>query len=236
MLEIRGLTKQYDKVKAVDNANLVAQSGQITILLGPNGAGKSTMMKCITGVLRYDGDIMVCGHNNKSLEARKCLGYVPEVPALYDLLTPMEHLQFMAKAYGIDNWEEKANELLERFDLDTHQEKVGKELSKGMSQKVSICCTLLTDPDVILFDEPMIGLDPAAIRELKTIFSELKEQGKSVFISTHIIDSVKELWDRAHIMHNGKLERTINNTDVDADDLENIFFQVTGDEGQVELS
>lgn len=229
MLEIQGLTKKYDKLTAVDDVNLTVEPGTISILLGPNGAGKSTMMKCITGVLRYDGDILVCGFNNKTADARKRLGYVPEAPSLYDLLTPMEHLEFMAKAYDIDNWQETAEKLLERFDLDLHREKVGKELSKGMSQKVSICSTLLIDPDVILFDEPMIGLDPAAIRELKRVFLELKQKNKAVFISTHIIDSVQELWDSAHIMHMGKIERTINRNDINAEDLEEIFFEVTGD-------
>ena len=232
MLEIKGLTKKYDKVMAVDYASLTVEPGTISILLGPNGAGKSTMMKCIIGVLRYDGDIIICGHNNKTQEARKRLAYVPEVPSLYDLLTPMEHMEFMAKAYDVKGWEEKAVALLERFDLTEHRNKVGKELSKGMSQKVSICCALLIDSDVILFDEPMIGLDPAAIRELKKVFSELKAEGKAVFISTHIIDSVKELWDTAHIMHKGKMERTLSSKDVDPGTLEDIFFEVTGESGE----
>ncbi|MCK5128421.1 MAG: ABC transporter ATP-binding protein [Clostridiales bacterium] len=236
MLEIKGLTKKYNKLTAIDNVNLKVESATISILLGPNGAGKSTMMKCITGVLRYEGDIHVCGYNNKSSDARRRLGYTPEVPALYDLLTPMEHMEFIAKAYDIKDWEPKAEALLERFDLDTHKKKVGNELSKGMSQKVSICCSLLIDAEVILFDEPMIGLDPAAIRELKTVFAELRDQGKAVFISTHIIDSVQELWDRAFIMHNGKVERTINSGDIDNSELENIFFKVTGDSGQDTLS
>ncbi len=142
----------------------------------------------------------------------------------------------MAKAYDVDKWEDKADALLKRFDLDEHKKKVGKELSKGMSQKVSICCSLLIDAEVILFDEPMIGLDPAAIRELKTVFTELKAQGKAVFISTHIIDSVQELWDRAFIMHKGKVERTINRGEIADDGLEKLFFKVTGDSGQDALS
>ena len=232
MLEIKGLTKKYDKVVAVNDASLAAQLGTISILLGPNGAGKSTMMKCIIGVLRYDGDIFICGHNNKTQEARKLLAYVPEVPALYDLLTPMEHMEFMAKAYDVEGWEAKADALLDRFDLTEHSKKVGKELSKGMSQKVSICCALLIDSEVILFDEPMIGLDPAAIRELKKVFTELREQGKAVLISTHIIDSVKELWDTAYIMHRGRVEKTLESRETGGDRLESIFFEVTGVKGE----
>ncbi len=228
MLEIKNLTKKYDKITAVEDASLLAEQGTVSILLGPNGAGKSTMMKCIIGVLRYEGDILICGYNNKTQQARLRLAYVPEVPALYDLLTPMEHMEFIAKAYDVPNWEEKAQSLLDRFDLLEHNEKVGKELSKGMSQKVSICCALLINSDVILFDEPMIGLDPAAIRELKTVFLELKNEGKAVFISTHIIDSVKELWDKAYIMHKGKVQKTLSTKEVEADSLETIFFEVTG--------
>ncbi len=233
MLEIKGLTKKYDKITAVDDANLLAEAGTISILLGPNGAGKSTMMKCIIGVLRYDGDILVCGKDNKTQEARKLLAYVPEVPALYDLLTPMEHMEFIAKAYDVENWEVKAQALLERFNLLEHRTKIGSELSKGMSQKVSICCALLIDSKVILFDEPMIGLDPAAIRELKKVFVELREQGKAVFISTHIIDSVKELWDKAYIMHKGNVEKTLSSRETGSDSLERIFFEVTGEGGEV---
>lgn len=232
MLEIKGLTKKYAKVVAVDNASLVAQPGTISILLGPNGAGKSTMMKCVIGVLRYDGDIFICGGNNKTQEARKLLAYVPEIPSLYDLLTPMEHMEFIAKAYDVENWQEKTDKLLKRFNLTEHNQKVGKELSKGMSQKVSICCALLIDSAVILFDEPMIGLDPAAIRELKKVFLELKQQGKAVFISTHIIDSVNELWDMAYIMHKGKVEKTLSRHEIEADSLERIFFEVTGASGE----
>ena len=234
MLEIRNLTKKYDKVLAVDSVNLTAQPGTISILLGPNGAGKSTMMKCIIGVLRYEGDILICGKDNKTQEARKLLAYVPEVPALYDLLTPMEHMEFIAKAYDVGGWEEKASALIKRFDLAAHTDKAGKELSKGMSQKVSICCALLIDSEVILFDEPMIGLDPAAIRELKKVFAELKAQGKAVLISTHIIDSIKEMWDTAYIMHRGKVEKTLNSGEVEPGSLENIFFEVTGENEEAE--
>ena len=113
------------------------------------------------------------------------------------MLTVYEHIEYIANAYGIKDYEEKAEALLARFELDDKRDKVGKELSKGMQQKVSICCALITEPKVILFDEPMVGLDPKAIKELKKVFLELKEKGCSVIISTHIIDSVDEIWDKA---------------------------------------
>ena len=230
MLEIQGLTKRYGGTIAVDNTDLIANPGEITVLLGPNGAGKSTMMKCIIGVLRYEGSITICGHSNKTNEARRDLGYVPETPALYDMLTPEEHMEFMARAYGVTDYETKAQALMNRFALTEHKAKVGQELSKGMSQKVSLCCALLTDPRVILFDEPMVGLDPAAIRELKKVFLELRDAGASVFISTHIIDTVREIWDVAHIMDHGRIRRVARRLDLLESDtsLEDVFFAVTG--------
>jgi ABC-2 type transport system ATP-binding protein len=229
MLSVKKLVKQYDNVLAVDNMSFEVNEGEVAVLLGPNGAGKSTTIKCITGLLRYKGEIEVCGYKNKTVEAKKLFSYVPESPALYDMLTVYEHLEYIANAYGIKNYKEKAEELLERFDLSDKRDKLGKELSKGMQQKVSICCGLITNPKVMLFDEPMIGLDPKAIKELKKVFLELKEQGCSVIISTHIIDSIDEIWDKALIVNKGIVvfARTRKELTEKNESLEEIFFQVT---------
>ena len=229
MLSVKKLVKQYDNVLAVDNMSFEVNEGEVAVLLGPNGAGKSTTIKCITGLLRYKGEIEVCGYKNKTVEAKKLFSYVPETPALYDMLTVYEHLEYIANAYGIKNYKEKAEELLERFDLSDKRDKLGKELSKGMQQKVSICCGLITNPKVMLFDEPMIGLDPKAIKELKKVFLELKEQGCSVIISTHIIDSIDEIWDKALIVNKGIVvfARTRKELTEKNESLEEIFFQVT---------
>ena len=229
MLSVKKLVKQYDNVLAVNNMSFEVNEGEVAVLLGPNGAGKSTTIKCITGLLRYKGEIEVCGYKNKTVEAKKLFSYVPESPALYDMLTVYEHLEYIANAYGIKNYKEKAEELLERFDLSDKRDKLGKELSKGMQQKVSICCGLITNPKVMLFDEPMIGLDPKAIKELKKVFLELKEQGCSVIISTHIIDSIDEIWDKALIVNKGIVVfgRTRKELTEKNESLEEIFFQVT---------
>ena len=117
------------------------------------------------------------------------------MPALYDTLTVREHMEFIRRAYKVDNLS-KVDELLERFELKDKEKKMGKELSKGMQQKVSICCALVHDPSVVIFDEPMVGLDPHAIKELKQVFIELKEQGKTVLISTHMIATKRnDAWD-----------------------------------------
>lgn len=229
MLSIRNLTKEYDNVLAVDNMSFDVNDGEIAVLLGPNGAGKSTTIKCITGLLRYKGDIEVCGYRNKTIKAKKIFSYIPETPALYDMLTVYEHLEYIAHAYSVNDYKEKAEILLERFDLSDKRDKLGKELSKGMQQKVSICCGLIISPKVILFDEPMIGLDPKAIKELKKVFLELKEEGCSVIISTHIIDSIDEIWDRALIVNKGVivLARTRSELQERNESLEEIFFEVT---------
>lgn len=229
MLTVRNLSKYYDQVKAVSNVSFDVQDGEIAVLLGPNGAGKSTTIKCITGLLRYDGNVEICGKHNKSTEAKRLFGYIPETPALYEMLTVHEHLEFISHAYNLGECTQRMENLLERFELTDKKDKLGKELSKGMQQKVSICCALLIEPKVVLFDEPMLGLDPRAIRELKSIFLELKEKGCSIIISTHIIDSIDEIWDKTLIMKNGTvvMTRTREELEKSAESLEQLFFQVT---------
>ncbi|MCR4435164.1 MAG: ABC transporter ATP-binding protein [Clostridiales bacterium] len=229
MLTVKNLYKQYDKIIAANNISFDVQDGEIAVLLGPNGAGKSTTIKCIAGLLRYEGSIDICGKQNKSIEAKRLFGYVPETPALYEMLTVYEHLEFIAQAYNLGECRQRMENLLERFELADKKDKLGKELSKGMQQKVSICCALLIEPKVILFDEPMVGLDPRAIKELKGIFLELKEKGCSVIISTHIIDSVEGIWDKTLIMKNGAvvMSRTREDLEKSAESLEQLFFQVT---------
>ena len=163
------------------------------------------------------------------MEAKRLFGYVPETPALYDLMNVWEHMEFIARAYSIKDWQGRADVLLRRFDLDDKKDKLGKELSKGMLQKVSICCALLINPDMVLFDEPMIGLDPKAIKELKAVFSELKDAGAAVLISTHIIDSIEEIWDKVLIMNKGRIVLSCTRAELDAtsESLEQTFFRVT---------
>lgn len=236
MLTVSHVTKRYHKVVANDDIDFVLPDGQVGILLGPNGAGKSTIIKCIMGFLKYQGMITIDGLANKSLSAKKIMGYVPEIPSLYPNLTVDEHMEFIARAYKLTDYEEFKDELLERFDLADKKKKFGDELSKGMQQKLSICCGLLPKPKLILFDEPMIGLDPHAIKELKKLFVELKEDGCSLLVSTHMIDSIEELWDTTYIMKEGKIAAAVSRDDV-ADGkkkLEDIFFEITegtSDEG-----
>ena len=229
MLTVLNVTKNYHKVVANKDINFVIDDGQIGILLGPNGAGKSTLIKCIMGFLKYQGQIQVDGLNNKSVEAKKIMGYVPEIPSLYPNLTVEEHLEFIARAYKLKDYEVYKDELLARYELDDKKDKFGDELSKGMQQKLSICCGLLPKPKLILFDEPMIGLDPHAIKELKKQLVELKEQGRTVLLSTHMIDSIEELWDTTYIMKKGQVAAVVRKAEIGNQEkpLEDIFFEIT---------
>ncbi|NLX64059.1 MAG: ABC transporter ATP-binding protein [Clostridiaceae bacterium] len=234
MLKVKNLTKKYDKVLAVNKVSFEIGSGEIGVLIGPNGAGKSTTIKSIAGLLRFDGEITIDGKPNKSIEAKRVFGYVPETPALYDSLSVWDHLEFIARAYDLQDWNDTAEKLLARFDMDDKKNKVGKDLSKGMQQKVSICCALLIKPRMIMFDEPMIGLDPKAIKELKEIFFELKDSGCAVLISTHILDSIADVWDKALIMNKGEIvfNSTRDDMALNGESLEHVFFSKTEGEGE----
>jgi ABC-type multidrug transport system ATPase subunit len=229
MLDVSHVSKKYGKLLACNDVSFHLDPGSVTVLLGPNGAGKSTIMKSIIGFLKYDGAITVAGYTNKSTDARKVLGYIPEMPALYPNLTVSEHLEFLARAYRMSDYKDKANALLDRFELSDKKKKFGDELSKGMQQKLNLCLGLLPDPKVLLLDEPMIGLDPHAIKQLKDLIEQMREDGKTLLVSTHIIDSVDMLWDRALIMQNGQIKANVLRSELEATGktLEELFFEVT---------
>ncbi len=229
MLEVNHLTKRYGKLTANDDLNFRVENGEIAVLCGPNGAGKSTAIKCIAGLLRFQGDIRFDGKPNKSVEAKRRFGYIPEIPAPIETLTVGEHMEFIARAYRVARWQERADTLLRRMELDDKRGKLGKELSKGMQQKLSICCALLPSPCTVLLDEPLVGLDPHAIKELKIMLGELRDTGCSILLSTHMLDSVQEFWDKVLIMMNGKIAavRTRSEIEQNGENLEQLFFSIT---------
>lgn len=232
MLEIQELSKSYGKHLAVDRVSFFVPDGQVGILLGPNGAGKSTIIKSIAGLLRYKGRIGIQGMSSRTLEAKKIFGYVPEIPAMFDALTVREHVEYIRKAYASTITDEEVEELFRRFELDDKQDKLGNELSKGMMQKVSICCALAIKPRVILLDEPMVGLDPQGIKELKKVVLKLREQGVTVLISTHMLEMVEELWDIMFVMDQSHIIGSYRKEDVGEKDLDDLFFEMTGGEKQ----
>lgn len=238
VLEVINLKKHYKGNKAVDGISFHLNAGEIVGLTGPNGAGKTTTIKCILGLLRKTkGKVLVDGIDSTKQESKYKLAYIPESPDIYPMLTVWEHLKFIALAYYIDNWEEYGSEILKRFDLWDKKDNLGRDLSKGMRQKLSICCALLHKPDVFLVDEPLVGLDPKAIRELKDDFKSLRAEGKSLLISTHMLDTAEGLCDRIVVLKKGTLimEGTIEDLrhKVNAGEdtsLEDLFLEVTEDE------
>ena len=237
MLEVIHYTKRYGNTLACDDLSFTLPDGSITVLLGPNGAGKSTLMKGITGFLRFEGQIRINGMPNTELASRRILGYIPEIPSFYPNLTVAEHVEFVARAYRLQDYRARADTLLERFSLTEHRKKLGSALSKGMAQKLSICLGLFTQPSVLLLDEPFIGLDPHAIKELKRLMEELRAQGATLLVSTHIIESVDMLWDRAIIMQKGSIRRTLTRRELEQGgaSLEELFFAITeGEAAQTE--
>lgn len=230
MLSVRNLTKFYKKTKAVDHISFYVDRGEIAVLVGANGAGKSTTIQSIVGILRYDGNIKIGEFDSKTIEAKRLVAYVPEIPTMYPLMTVREHIVYMAKAYGKEVDDQVIDQLLHRFDLEDKQDKLGDQLSKGMMQKVSICCALVIDPEVLILDEPMVGLDPRAIKELKLVLIELKEANKTILISTHMMEMVDSLWDRVILMDHGRIMRDLSRKEVGEKDLEELFFETEDNE------
>ena len=228
MLEVQGLRKMYGKNLAVDQVSFFVPDGRVGILLGPNGAGKSTIIKSIAGLLRYEGMIRIQGIPSRELEA--IFGYVPEIPSMFEALSVREHIQYIRMAYKSPVTDQEVESLLDRFEMTDKADKLGNELSKGMMQKVSILCALAVKPQVILFDEPMVGLDPQAIRELKEVILELRSQGVTVLISTHMLEMVEELWDVMFVMEKGHIKASFRKEDAGDRDLDDLFFEVTGGE------
>lgn len=227
MLSVRNLSKEYRDIKAVDHISFFVDQGEVAVLIGANGAGKSTTIQSIVGILRFTGDITIGEHDNHSVQAKRSLAYVPEIPSMFPLLNVREHIEYMSLAYGIELDSEAIDTLLIRFDLFDKQTKLGDELSKGMMQKVSICCALIVNPDVLILDEPMVGLDPKAIKELRKVIIEMRDVGKTILISTHMMEMVDRIWDRVILMNQGKIVRDLTRLEAGEHDLDALYFEVS---------
>ncbi|MCE5321825.1 ABC transporter ATP-binding protein [bacterium] len=209
MLRISNLVKYYKKTLAVDGLSFDVADGEIVGLLGPNGAGKTTILRCITGIVQpSEGTIEIDGldleHNEQEVKRR--VSFVPEVPTPYEMLTVTEHLRFIAMAYQtMDNFDMRAESLLRRFDLYEKRNDLVLSLSKGMKQKLAIACAFIHDARVILLDEPLIGIDPKGVHELKQMIADARSAGKSILISTHMLDTAERLCDRIIIIREGNI-------------------------------
>lgn len=209
-LEIKNLVGGYSRLPVLKNVSLDVQPGELVGLIGLNGAGKSTTINHVIGILRpFSGKIMLNGISiqDEPEKYKQQIAYVPETPILYDELTLKEHLELTMDAYGLDHdqaWQ-RAHRLLKLFRLDNKLDWFPANFSKGMKQKVMICCAFMTDAKLLIVDEPFYGLDPLAVHDLLGLIEQKKEAGVAVLMSTHVLDTAQRYCDRFVLLADGKV-------------------------------
>lgn len=239
MIRLTDLTKRYGKFTAVDGINLEIRRGELFGFLGPNGAGKTTTMRMIAGILQPTSGKIEIAEDDLALDplkAKSRLGFIPDRPFVYDKLTGAEFLRFVAALYGQDGdaVERRMEELLDLFELMPWKDELVESYSHGMRQKLIISSALLHRPEVIVVDEPMVGLDPKGQKFLKDLFRAFVDRGGTVLMSTHTLDTVEEMCDRIGIISGGKILACGTMAEVrqqtaggDAK-LEELFLKLTG--------
>jgi ABC-2 type transport system ATP-binding protein len=228
-IEVNGLTKRYDTLIAVKDLSLAVKRGEVLGLVGPNGAGKTTTLRALAGIHPpTDGTIRICGFDlrNDAVDAKRHLAFMPDEPRLFDYLTVEEHLQFVARLYQVTGVREKMDPLLHEFELTEKRKALPNELSRGMKQKLMIACGFIHDPDVLIFDEPLTGLDPLGIRRMKESIVRRSQAGASVILSSHLLHLVEELCDTVAVIQHG--------TRIAYDTIDNLKFELA--KGRSDLS
>jgi ABC-2 type transport system ATP-binding protein len=233
MIRVEGLTKDYGARRAISNLTFEANQGEIVGFLGPNGAGKTTTMRILTGFMPpTEGTVTVAGYDvmSESLEVRKRVGYLPETVPLYTDMTAYEYLKFMADLRQIPNSSERAEEALEMVGLENRAESYIGSLSKGMRQRVGLAQALIHHPEVLILDEPTIGLDPGQVVEVRKIIREMGKQ-RTVLLSTHILSEAQQVCDRVLIINKGHIiaEDTPQNLQARLVGSERASLRVRGD-------
>ena len=213
MIELKNLSKRYGNLLAVDHLDLMVPKGEIFGFIGPNGAGKTTTINMMGGVLApTSGAVMICGINmaDQPEQAKRKIGFIPDRPYLYEKLTGMEFLKFIADLYDVDEdtFLKKSQEKLDMFFLSDRSNELIESYSHGMKQRLVMAAALLHDPEVIVVDEPMVGLDPLAIKMVKNLFKHLADEGVTIFMSTHTLKVAEDICDKIGIIHKGTLIAT----------------------------
>ena len=234
---LAGVSKFYGRKSAVRDLSLEIPRGELFAFLGPNGAGKTTTIKIIVGLLKPNtGEVRVCGHavGSNGLAAKAKLAYVPDQPFLYEKLTGREFLYFVAEMYGLSfqRRDRILDHLIHRLDIGEFLDELTESYSHGMKQKIVLAAALLHEPEVLVIDEPMVGLDPRTIRAVKNLFVQHTRNGGTIFMSTHILDIAEAVADRIAIIHEGRLIAigTLEQLRAQArreHSLEEIFLQLT---------
>ena len=242
IITIKNLSKNYGDKVVLNNINLTIFPGQIIGYIGPNGAGKSTTVKILTGIIQdYLGEVMVLGKNLREhvMEVKNKVGYIPELAELYDLLTPREYLTFIGKLYHLadDVIEDRSRKMLDSFGLLSNIDQRMDSFSKGMRQKVLITSGLIHNPQIVFMDEPLSGLDANAVILVKELLQALKQEGKTIFYCSHMMDVVEKVSDRIILINNGNILADGTITDLKEggnDSLEQIFSRLTSSGNQVQ--
>ncbi len=240
VIKIENLVKKYQTLLAVDGLNLEIPKGQLFGFLGPNGAGKTTTIKLLMGLLKpTSGSISIGGVNihEDPVRAKAMVGYIPDRPYIYNKLTGMEYLEFIADLYSMEKQlvRSRAAKFLEFFDLEDFAHELIEGYSHGMKQKLIISGALIHAPQVVIVDEPMVGLDPRGARQVKDLFRDLCREGTTVFMSTHSLGIAEAMCHRVGIILKGRMladgsvEDLRHKAEQDHGDLEEIFLKLTGD-------
>lgn len=241
MIQTQDLSMDYGRLRALDRLNLEIPAGEFFAFLGPNAAGKTTTIKLLTGLLQPTaGSATICGFDIQKdpMEAKRRIGYVPDVAEFYDKLTSLEFLAFIADLFEVKREvaQERMEVLIERFSLTAYATQRVENLSHGTRQRLAIASALLHEPEVIIIDEPMVGLDPRNARVVKEELKARSEAGTTVFLSTHLLNVAEELADRVGIIHRGRLialgtvEELRREREKEGLDLEQIFLEMTESE------
>ena len=238
-IEVDRLTKLYGNLTAVDSLSFTVAPGEVFGLVGPNGAGKTTTLRSLCGIIRpTTGSIRITGHDivNDPVAAKRTLAFIPDEPQLFEYLTVSEHLQFIARIYGVGDAPARSAPLLAELELTDKRDALPSELSRGMRQKLAIACGLLHRPRVLMLDEPLTGLDPMGIRKMKATITARAREGTAVLLSSHLLQLVEELCSRILIIQGGRLVAIGAMDDIIADrpqlagrGLEDVFLALTGD-------
>ena len=235
MLNIEHLTKTYGAKKAVDDLNLHIRPGEIYGFIGHNGAGKTTTLKSVAGILQFDaGEIYIGGDSvrEKPLECKRKIAYIPDNPDLYEYMTGIKYLNFIADIFGVDAAlrRERIRRYADAFELTGDLAQPIAAYSHGMKQKLVIIAAWLHEPQLILMDEPFVGLDPKAAHLLKGMMREICDRGGAIFFSTHVLEVAEKLCDKVAIIKGGKLIRSGTMEEVKGDDsLEEVFLELEGE-------
>ena len=237
MLKIEHLTKQYGEKKAVDDLSLHIKPGEIYGFIGHNGAGKTTTIKACCGILPFDsGEIYIGGKsiNESPLECKSMLAYIPDNPDLYDFMTGIQYLNFVADIFGVSasRREELINLYADIFELTADLAQPISAYSHGMKQKLALISALIHEPKLIIMDEPFVGLDPKASHLLKEIMRKICDEGGAIFFSTHVLEVAEKLCDRIAIIKGGRLIKSGTMEEVRGDEsLESVFLELEENNG-----